>query len=86
MFFGRHVFWRHLDQIARQLLRPWRRLPLRLRRMDFAPAVMIAVVLLLAHLVENGLQTPLRHTASGQPAGRWVDLPGLVDLYARTTR
>ncbi len=86
VFFGRHIFWRYLDQIGRQLLQPLRRWPLQFRRIDFAPVVAIAAALLVAHVVENGIKTPLRYNAAGKPAGRLVNLPGLVDLYARTTR
>lgn len=86
VYFGRQPFWQHLDLVARQLLRPLRRLPLRLGRIDLAPVAAIALTLLAAEAIENGVKTPVRHNSAGQPLGRLVNLPGLVDLYARASK
>jgi len=86
VFFGRHPFWQHLDLIARQLLRPIRSVPLRLGRLDFAPLVAIALTLLIVEVAENGIKTPMRYNQAGKPTGRLVDLPGLVDFYARASK
>lgn len=86
IFFGRHPFWQHLDILARQLLQPLRRLPWRLGRLDFAPLVAIALTLLIVEVAEHGIKTPMRYNQAGKPVGRLVDLPGLVDFYARTTK
>lgn len=86
VFFGRQPFWQHLDIVARLMLAPLRRLPLRLGKMDFAPLLGIALVLGLANVAEHGIKTPLRQTAEGKPAGRLVDLPGLVDFYQRVSK
>jgi uncharacterized protein YggT (Ycf19 family) len=86
VFFGRQPFWQHLDLVARQLLAPVRRLPLRLGRLDFAPLAGIVLVLGIAYIAEQGIKTPQRFTPDGKPKGRLVDLPGLVDFYQRVSK
>ena len=44
VYLGTNPFWNYVDVTARHLLAPFRRLPLRLGRVDFAPLVMIAAV------------------------------------------
>jgi len=55
VYFGNHSFWNHVNGIARQLLLPLRRVPLRIGKVDFAPVLAIAVVLFLSRLMESGL-------------------------------
>lgn len=86
VFFGRQPFWQHLDLVARQLLAPLRKLPLRLGKFDFAPLVGIVLVLGIAYVAEQGIKTPQRFNAAGQPLGRLVNLPGLVDFYERVSK
>lgn len=86
VFFGRQPFWQHLDLVARQLLAPLRRLPLRFGKVDFAPLAGIVLALGLAYLAEQGIKTPQRYTPDGKPKGRLVDIPGLVDFYARVSK
>lgn len=86
VFFGRQPFWQHLDLVARQLLAPLRKLPLRLGKLDFSPLLGIVLVLGLAYVAEQGIKTPQRYTAEGKPRGRLVDLPGLVDFYERVSK
>ncbi|MGC3957849.1 MAG: YggT family protein [Verrucomicrobiota bacterium] len=86
VFFGRQPFWQHLDLIARQLLAPLRRLPLRLGKLDLAPLVGIILVFGIAFITEHGIKTPQRYTPEGKPSGRLVDLPGLVDFYERISK
>jgi uncharacterized protein YggT (Ycf19 family) len=81
IYFGRQPFWQHLELIARQLLQPLRRLPLRLGRMDWSPLVGIALVWFVTSVAENGIKTPLRRAPDGTPQGRLINIPGLVDLY-----
>jgi uncharacterized protein YggT (Ycf19 family) len=85
IFFGKQPFWQHLDLVARQLLVPLRLLPLRLGKIDLAPLVGIALVILIAHAAEHGIKSPLRHNSDGSPKARLVDVPGLVDLYRRAS-
>ncbi len=42
IYFGKHPFWKYVNVTAQKLLRPLRRIPLRLGRVDFAPVVGIA--------------------------------------------
>jgi len=86
VYFGRQPFWQHLDIIARILLRPLRPLPLRFGKVDFAPVLGIALVLLFAYFAEHGIKTPLRRNPDGSPKARWVEVPGLVDWYQRVTK
>lgn len=55
VYFGNHAFWTHLNGIARQLLLPLRRVPLRVGKVDFAPVLVIALVFFLSRLMETGL-------------------------------
>jgi len=71
IYFGRHPFWNYVNATAQTLLRPLKKVPLRLGRVDFAPVLGIAVVFLFAELVENGV-TAFQAT-----------LPGLVGLYGK---
>lgn len=85
VYFGRHPFWQHLNEIGRRLLSPLRWLPLRLGRLDFTPLFGIVLVFLLAQAVEHGVRTQRRFTAKGVELKRAVDIPGLVDLYRRVS-
>lgn len=85
VYFGRHPFWQHLNEIGRQLLAPLQRLPLRLGRMDFSPVVGVIVVILLAHVIEHGIKTQRRFDRKGVEQPRRVEIPGLVDLYRRVS-
>jgi uncharacterized protein YggT (Ycf19 family) len=84
--FGRHPFWQQLDEFARHLLAPLRRLPLRAGGVDFRPVLGIALVFLTVHLIGNGVKSPLRKDKDGRPLPRWVEIPGLVDLYQRVSK
>lgn len=86
VFFGRQPFWQHLELIARQLLTPLRRLPLRWGKLDFAPLVGIILVFGIAYVAEHGIKTPKRYSADGKPQGRLIEIPGLVDFYARVSK
>jgi len=55
VYFGNHPFWIHLNGVARQLLQPLRRVPLRVGKVDFAPVLIIALVFFLSRLLETGL-------------------------------
>lgn len=84
IYFGRHPFWQHLTDLGQQVLRPLRFLPLRLGRIDFAPLVGIALVLLFAQFAEYG--APRRFDRAGKELPRWIEIPGLVDLYRQVSR
>ena len=84
VYFGRHPFWQHLNGIGRQLLAPLQRLPLRIGRVDFAPIVGIAMVILFAHVAEHGVKSARYFDKNGVELPRRVEIPGLVDLYRRT--
>jgi uncharacterized protein YggT (Ycf19 family) len=75
VYLGRNPFWSFVTLAARALLKPLRRLPVRVDRVDLAPVVGIALVFLAAHFAENGLSfsSDLR-------------LPGLPELYLRVSR
>jgi uncharacterized protein YggT (Ycf19 family) len=52
-YLGALPFWNYADTVGRNLLSPFRRLPLRIGRVDFLPLVVMALVIILSHLVEN---------------------------------
>lgn len=56
IYFGRHPVWDYVDATARALLRPLRKIPLRIGRVDFAPVAGIAIVFLVAEFAEPGLR------------------------------
>jgi uncharacterized protein YggT (Ycf19 family) len=55
IYFGKHPFWNYVNATAQTLLTPLRKIPLRLGKMDFAPAVGIALTFLLAEFAGRGL-------------------------------
>lgn len=55
VYLGNHSIWAFINVSARTLLGPLRRLPLRLGKIDLAPLVVIAGVLLAAQFAGNGL-------------------------------
>lgn len=86
VYFGKQPLWQHLDVIARLLLTPLRPLPLRFGKMDFAPIVGAGIILLTAQVIEQGIELPWGNDAQGKPKARWVDVPGLVDLYRNASK
>lgn len=85
VYFGKNPFWQHLDIVARLMLRPLRALPLRFGKLDFAPVVGIALTLLIASVVEQGIKFPTGNDVKGQPRPHWINVPGLVDWYRRVS-
>lgn len=85
VYFGRHPFWQHLNVLGKHLLAPLRFLPLRLGKIDFAPLVGIALVLLLAVVIEHGVALPGGKDENGRPKPRRFEIPGLIDLYRQTS-
>lgn len=55
IYFGRHPFWSYVNAMAKQLLRPLEKIPLRAGRVDFTPVAGIALVFLLAELAGSAL-------------------------------
>jgi uncharacterized protein YggT (Ycf19 family) len=55
VYFGKQPFWNYVTSEAQTLLRPLRAVPLCVGKLDLAPVVGIALVFLLAELVERGL-------------------------------
>lgn len=86
VYFGKYPVWNYIQAVAQKLLQPLRTLPLRIGKVDFAPVVGIILVFLAVYIAENGIKTPLRADKNGQPTKRWINLPGLVDLYKGTLR
>lgn len=48
IYFGKHPLWKYVNATAHTLLRPLKRIPLRMGRMDFAPVVALIIIFLLA--------------------------------------
>ncbi len=55
VYLGNHAFWNFLTVTGRNMLAPFRVLPLRLGKIDFAPLLAIAFVLLASRFAERGL-------------------------------
>lgn len=75
VYFGPHPIWKYSHEAARRVLRPLAGLPLRVARMDLTPVLGLALIFLLARLLEEGL-----------PLGAGYRVPGLADLFRLTTR
>jgi hypothetical protein len=55
VYLGKHLFWSHLNTVARRLLAVLRWVPLCAGKVDFAPVVLLALTFVLATLLENWL-------------------------------
>jgi uncharacterized protein YggT (Ycf19 family) len=55
IYFGRHPVWNYADVTAQKLLRPLKKIPLRLGKVDFAPVVGIALVFFVSEFAGRGL-------------------------------
>jgi len=55
IYFGKHPFWNYVSATAQTLLRPLKKIPLRLGKVDFAPLLALALVFFLAQLAARGL-------------------------------
>ena len=55
IYFGRHPVWNYVDATAQALLRPLKKIPLRLGKVDFAPVLGIVLVFLIAQLAGWGI-------------------------------
>jgi uncharacterized protein YggT (Ycf19 family) len=86
VYFGKQPFWQHLEVIGRLMLAPLRNFPLRFGRMDFAPLVGAGIILFASQCLQHGIELPWGSDVSGKPKPRWIDVPGLVDLYQRASK
>jgi len=57
IYFGRHPLWNYINVTCQALLRPLKKIPLRVGKADFTPVVGIALVFLIAELAERGLSS-----------------------------
>jgi uncharacterized protein YggT (Ycf19 family) len=57
IYFGRHPLWNYVNVTSQTLLRPLKKIPLRVGKADFTPVVGIALVFLIAELAERGLSS-----------------------------
>jgi len=81
IYFGRNPFWNYVNATAKQLLRPLEKIPLRVGKADFAPIAGIALVFLLACLVQDGIKMFLRVGNHGNPPSYLINIYGLADIY-----
>jgi uncharacterized protein YggT (Ycf19 family) len=77
IYFGRHPLWNYITVTAHTILRPLRKVPLQAGKVDFAPLVALALILLAANCVEFGI--PRLHIPFFGTLHVW----GLIDLYGR---
>ena len=83
IYFGKHPFWNYVSAVAQTVLRPLKKFPLRLGKVDFAPLVGVILVFLLANILENGIHLGPRTGEHGRAVAPWLNLPGLADLYRK---
>lgn len=55
IYFGQHPLWRYVSATAQTLLRPLRKLPLRVGKVDFAPVVGMILIFLAGHLAQQSV-------------------------------
>ncbi len=84
LYFGRHGIWNLVDEAARRLLGPLRLL--RAGKLNIAPLVGIALVLLFAQFAEHGIRPPMQLDINGRPEPPTWEIPGLRGLYERVSR
>jgi len=72
IYFGKHPFWEFVGWCGRRLVGPWRRLGLRVEKVDLTPLVLILVVWGLTHVAEQGVFVQAWDRG----------LPSLAELYA----
>jgi uncharacterized protein YggT (Ycf19 family) len=56
VYFGKHPFWNYVDATGQTVLRPIKKIPLRVGRLDFTPVVGLTLVFLIAELAGRGLR------------------------------
>jgi uncharacterized protein YggT (Ycf19 family) len=81
IYFGKHPSWNYVNATAKQLLRPLKKIPLRVEKADFAPIVGIALVFLFAYCAQNGIKLFPRVGDNGHLLPPWIDIPGLADIF-----
>ena len=59
VYLGNHPVWEFVSRTARKILTPLNRLPLRLGKMDFAPLVGTALVLLILHFLPEWIRSQM---------------------------
>ena len=64
VYFGRHPLWNYVQATALTLLRPLKRIPLRIGRVDLAPLVAMVILLFLFEAAERGLVWLYAHRIS----------------------
>lgn len=57
IYFGKHAFWKYVGSTAQTILLPFRKLPLRAGRLDFAPLVGIALIFAITNCAEFGIKS-----------------------------
>jgi len=74
IYFGRHSFWKYITSTAQILLRPLKKMPLQVGKVDLAPLVGVTLVFLLGCTVKEGIHW------------HWLNIPGLADIYQKLSR
>lgn len=64
IYFGRHPLWNYCEVTSQTMLRPLRKIPLRLGKVDFAPVVAIALAFLITGFAGRALQFLYRRLSS----------------------
>jgi uncharacterized protein YggT (Ycf19 family) len=60
VYFGQHPLWNYINTVAQKLLKPFRKIPLRAGRVDFAPLLGLVVLFLITIAAEKALMTLYR--------------------------
>jgi uncharacterized protein YggT (Ycf19 family) len=55
IYFGKHPFWKYVSATAQTLLKPLKKIPLQLGRVDFAPVLAMAILFFAAEGAGRGL-------------------------------
>jgi uncharacterized protein YggT (Ycf19 family) len=55
IYFGKHPLWKYVNATAQTVLRPLRKIPLQVGRVDFAPLLALAILFFAAQLAARGL-------------------------------
>jgi uncharacterized protein YggT (Ycf19 family) len=55
IYFGKHPFWKYVNAMAQTILRPLKKIPLQIGKVDFAPVLALAILFFAAELAGRGL-------------------------------
>lgn len=82
IYFGNHPIWDFVNLTARRIMKPLRKIPLEIGKVDFTPLLAIVIVFLIADTIGSGRYFYQRNE-NRQVTGVIVLWPSLADFYRK---